>query len=447
MKAEKGHIYFLGIGGIGMSALARFYHSLGYHISGYDLTSTELTQTLEQEGMEISYADEPESIKHSPEKVIYTPAIPSSNRIFQYFQQNAFPMLKRAQALGEISKDYFTIAVAGTHGKTTISSIIAHILKFNNHPVTAFVGGICNNYSSNLILSENTQTLVVEADEFDRSFLTLHPNIAVISSMDADHLDIYGEKSYLEESFQLFAQNMESNGRLYHHFGLSIRAKKDISILSYGIDQQADVQIGEAKHQNGRTIFEIKNEQGEKFRLDTFLPGQHNQCNIAVAVAICRHLGLERGKIEQAIKIYEGVKRRYDVRIQSQHISYIDDYAHHPTEIMATLEAVKNQYPGKKITVIFQPHLFSRTRDFADDFAQALSQADELLLMPIYPAREEAIEGVTSEWLLEKISTKAEMTSFETVMEQIKQKEIEVLLTLGAGSIDRIVKPLEEALS
>jgi UDP-N-acetylmuramate--alanine ligase len=448
MSMNKGNnIYFLGIGGIGMSALARFYHSRGYMVSGYDLTPTPLTRQLDLEGMPISYTDAPDNLPFMPDWVVYTPAIPKNNSLYQHFKQAGIPMKKRAQVLGEISQDFYTIAVAGTHGKTTITSMVAHILKHNSKPITAFVGGICNNYNSNLILSPDTEIVVVEADEFDRSFLTLYPDLAIISSMDADHLDIYGSKDYLEESFQLFAEQIKKNGCLYHKNGLSIKPIKGVERFAYSTREKAHVWTDNSSYSQGRNVFDIHLEDGSVVKANTFLPGAHNRANMAAAAAVCRKAGLNSQEIESGINSYTGVKRRFDVRIHREDLVYIDDYAHHPEEIRATLQAVKELHPGKRITVIFQPHLFSRTKDFADDFAASLSQVDQLFLMPIYPARELPMAGVSSEWLLEKVNTQKEMCDFDTVVEQVVQSQPEILLSLGAGSIDRIVEPLEKALS
>lgn len=448
MSINGKNIFFLGIGGIGMSALARFFNGNGKTITGYDLTPTPLTHALEVEGITIFYEDNPELINSKPDFVVYTPAIPVENKILNYFLENNTPLIKRAAILGEITSDYFTIAVAGTHGKTTITSLIAHILKFNNRDVTAFVGGVCKNYNSNLILSENTKIIVAEADEFDRSFLTLNPNLAVISSMDADHLDIYGSKEYLEESFNLFASKINSGGKLFALKGLPILPLKDITKFEYSIDEGADVMAYNLTTQNGRSNFDLKAQDDQILHINSFLPGIHNAANISAAAAICLEVGLTETEIENAVQNYSGVQRRYDLRIQNDNFVYIDDYAHHPEEIKATIKATRRLFPDKKLTVIFQPHLYSRTRDFAIDFASALSLSDELLLMEIYPAREKPIQGINSNWLLDMVElNKKKITDFQSVVEDVLSLNPEVILSLGAGSIDCIVEPLQKALS
>ena len=442
------NIYFVGIGGIGMSALARFFVSQGKTVSGYDKTPSSLTIELQKEGIDIVYEDKPELIKTLPDFLIYTPAIPNENNILNYLKSNKIPSYKRSEALGEISKEFFTIAVAGTHGKTTISSLIAHILKSNNLPITGFVGGICKNYNNNLILSEGSNILVVEADEFDRSFLTLHPDIAIISSMDADHLDIYGSKEFLQESFFLFSQQIKKGGYLIIHKHLPIADNLDINIQRYSAESISNIEAKDIKIEYGLTHFNLNIEGDKTENLQTFLPGIHNVENITAAAGAAYHLGIKGQDLVKAISSYTGVARRFDVQINNPKLVYIDDYAHHPAEIRATLMAVRNLYPHKKITVIFQPHLFSRTRDFGTEFGEALSLADEILLMEIYPAREKPIEGITSQWLLEKINCPHKyIVDFDSVFSKIKNHNTEVLLTLGAGDIDKIVKPIKELLS
>jgi UDP-N-acetylmuramate--alanine ligase len=448
MNINSKNIFFLGIGGIGMSALARFFKSEGMNISGYDLTKTPLTQALEEEEIDITYTDEPQLLNSMPDFVVYTPAIPKENLLLKFFIEKQIKLIKRAVILGEISKNYFTIAVAGTHGKTTITSIIAHILKYNNIDVTAFVGGVCKNYNSNLILSKPTKIIVVEADEFDRSFLTLNPDIAVISSMDADHLDIYGSKEYLEESFNLFANQIKPSGYLYAYDGLKINNIGHIKKFNYSVDSNTDIEATNLRVESGRSHFLLRTEQKTEIEINSFLPGIHNAANLSVAASICSRVGISNEGIAKAIDDYQGVQRRFDLRIANKNHIYVDDYAHHPEEIKATIKALRMLFPDKKLTAIFQPHLFSRTRDFAAEFAASLSLADELLLMEIYPAREKPMQGITSEWLLSLIANpKKQMTSFETVVNDVLSLNPELVLTIGAGSIDRIVEPLEIALS
>jgi len=448
MNQKIENIFFLGIGGIGMSALARYFLAQGHIISGYDKTKTPLTLEMEDKGINIYYEDKIQNIIHTPDYVIYTPAIPKDNLIFNHLKALEIPFYKRAEILGNISKEYFTIAVAGTHGKTTITSLIAHILQFNNQPIIAFIGGICKNYSSNFLLSKNPKIMVVEADEFDRSFLTLHPDIAIVSSMDADHLDIYDTIDFLKKSFFMFTKQIKNNGLLIINDGLEIAKDLKVNFQKYSVEKATSIIANNAKVINGNTHFTLTINGEYSQEIETFLPGIHNILNISAAVAACYHLGISDLQIAEAVKTYKGVQRRFDQRIKRDDVVYIDDYAHHPAEIAATLKAVKSIYPAKKITVIFQPHLFSRTRDFGDDFAKSLSIADQVLLMEIYPAREKPIKGINSQWLLDKITSKEkQIVDFDNVVETIIKNQTQVLLTLGAGNIDLIIKPIEEALS
>ena len=448
MKIKGDNIYFLGIGGIGMSALARFFAAQGKQVEGYDKTPSPVTDGLMAEGIRVSFDDDPATVERLPDMVVYTPAVPRDNKIFKYLLHKDVPFLKRSHALGIVTKDNFTIAVAGTHGKTTITSLITHILKEEGFPVTGFVGGICNNYNSNLILSENTEIIVVEADEFDRSFLTLYPDIAVISSMDADHLDIYKDKKYLEESFFLFSRQIKENGTLIIKEGLKTAADLKCKVRKFSYEQGGFAEASSLRVKDGKSSFILKAGDKEPVEIESIMPGKHNAENISAAISACLAAGVKPEAAARALRSYKGVKRRFDIRVQNSRHIYIDDYAHHPEEISATLSAVKSLFPEEKITVIFQPHLYSRTRDFADDFAKSLSAADEVMLMDIYPAREKPIEGINSRMLLDKISCrKKELVDFDTVVEKIKAKKPRLLLTLGAGDIDRIVKEIEEVLS
>ena len=446
MNIKGENIYFLGIGGIGMSALARYFASQGKNVAGYDKTPSPLTDDLIAEGIAISFEDDPARLPFVPDTVIFTPAVPAENKIFGHLKNAGIPFMKRAAALGDISKDLFTIAVAGTHGKTTITSIITHLLKASGRKVTGFVGGICNNYNSNLILSPNPEIMVVEADEFDRSFLTLHPDIAVISSMDADHLDIYGSKNYLEESFFMFSRKIRTGGKLIICDGLKTAGDLKIEIEKYSVNGSTDIVVSDLRIENGKSAFTVK-AGSQTIDIETFLPGEHNAMNIAAAAAASLAAGLTPAEIKEAIAGYTGVKRRFDIRVNNGDRVYIDDYAHHPREIEATLSAVRQMFPNKKVTVIFQPHLFSRTRDFMDDFARVLSEADEVWLMDIYPAREKPLEGINSQVLLEKINTgRKQMVDFDNVISAVETAKPELLLTLGAGDIDRITEQTEEVM-
>ena len=438
------NIYFIGIGGIGMSALARFFVAEGKTVSGYDKTPSPLTQSLKDEGIDIIFDDNPNLISQMPDIVIYTPAIPKDNLIYNHLNSKKIPFYKRSEILGEISKEFFTIAVAGTHGKTTITSLISHILKYNNLPVTGFVGGICKNYKSNLILSEKSKILVVEADEYDRSFLTLHPDIAIISSMDADHLDIYGSQDFLKESFFLFSQQIKKGGFLIIKKGLSVAPNLNINVQEYSVEGNTLIEAKNIAIKKGQTHFTLNINGSYSENYTTFLPGIHNVENITAAAAAAYRLGINNLELSKAISTYTGVARRFDIKIKKSGRIYIDDYAHHPAEITATLKAVRNLHPDKKITVVFQPHLYSRTRDFGNDFGNA----DEVLLMDIYPAREKPIKGITAKWLLDKINcNNKRIVDFDNVIEIVSNLNPELILTLGAGDIDRIVEPLKKALS
>ena len=444
MTNGEGHtIYMLGIGGIGMSALARYYHSLGYHIAGYDRTPSPLTRQLEHEGMAIHYEDQPELLPALIDFVVYTPAIPSDLNEFEALRQNNIKIMKRSEALGHVSEQHFTLAIAGTHGKTTTTAMTAHILNACGKNTTAFIGGIANNFESNLLLGQGTDSImVVEADEFDRSFLRLKPAVSVINSIDADHLDIYGDRQHLVKSFNEFAQLTEK--QLIVKEGLEIEGD---GILRFGFSEDNDYRADIVSSGNGITDFIIVGE-GTSTAIRLPMAGRHNVLNATAAFAAARQVGIAADDIAKALATFKGVKRRFDIRFNDRKHCYIDDYAHHPEEIRACLQAVRDAFPTKKLTLVFQPHLYSRTRDFMDEFAQILSQADELILLDIYPAREKPIEGITSDALLEKVKLsdkkccpKAELVSL------IDSERPELLVTMGAGDIDRFVEPLEKLIT
>ena len=436
-------IYFLGIGGIGMSALARYYHSLGYNIAGYDRTPSPLTKQLENEGMAIHYEDKPKLLPALIEIAIYTPAVPASLGELKTLQQRNIPIMKRSEALGKITEELFTIAVAGTHGKTTTTAMTAHIINECGKATTAFVGGIANNFNSNLLLScDDTEVLVVEADEYDRSFLRLHPNISIINSIDADHLDIYGDRQHLVEGFNQFAALAEQTNIVKE--GLDINCG---NCIRFGFGENCYYQARITKSKRGITEFTITAE-GLTTKVSLPMAGKYNVLNATAAFAAARQIGLDAEQIAQALSTFKGVKRRFDIRFNNEKHCYIDDYAHHPEEIRSCLSAVRDSFHDKKITLVFQPHLYSRTRYFMDDFAEVLAMADELILLDIYPAREAPIEGITSGVLLEKtrlankkICTKAEL------MNLIGTEKPELLVTMGAGDIDRFVEPLQELIA
>ena len=440
-------VYLIGIGGIGMSGLARYFKKRGCDVFGYDKTQTALTSILIEEGIQISFTDELEEIPavfnlsdlHT--LIIYTPAIPKESTILNFFLNADFSLKKRSEVLGIISKGMFTIAVAGTHGKTTTSSIIAHILKDSGYDCTAFLGGIASNYNSNFLLG-NTNTLVVEADEYDRSFLTLHPDIAVVTSMDADHLDIYGDKNQLTQSFQLFASQLKEGGKLIYRKGLELE-----NGICYAANEDAEVQALNIQIKDGDFWFDFKNGSITIDDIQFGLPGLHNIENAVAAIEVSLILGISVEKIKPALANFKGVKRRFEYVVRNEKHVYIDDYAHHPEELRACIQAVKSLYPDKKLTVIFQPHLFSRTRDFADGFAEVLSSADQLILLDIYPARELPIEGVTSAMILEKIiGADKKICGKQEAIDLIRNEKPELLLTVGAGDIDTLIKSLRNSL-
>lgn len=442
-------IYFIGIGGIGMSSLARYFLSKGHPVAGYDKIATPLTQELESEGAVISYKDNtttiPDSVKRENTIVVYTPAIPDQNNILTYFRKSNLPLFKRSKILGMLTQSTFTIAVAGTHGKTTTSSIIAHLLEYSNKGCNAFLGGISTNFNSNLVVNPDSSNTVVEADEYDRSFLTLSPNIAIIISMDADHLDIYGNAEYLQESFTQFAEKIEAGGILIKKAGLSVNAKKHVT---YGIDVEADYKAHNIRIKNGNYHFDIASLDGNLSNVSLGLPGKHNVENALAALIVGRLMNIDDDIIIAALRSFSGVKRRFEKIIDTNDLVYIDDYAHHPKELEMCISSVRKMYPEKKITGVFQPHLYSRTRDFADEFGISLALLDELILMDIYPAREEPIEGIDANMLLAKSNVSNKMLlSREELVENLKNRELEVLLTLGAGDIDAMVEPLKLALA
>lgn len=440
---DKTYYYFIGAGGIGMSALARYFKSMEKVVLGYDKTLTELTKQLEEEGIDLHYDDDLTKIPNflNPENtlVIHTPAVPTYLKEYQYFLQNNFEILKRSAVLGEITANTYGIAVAGTHGKTTTSSILGHILKEAGLESTAFLGGVVENYDSNVIMNGGKIT-VSEADEFDRSFLRLSPKIGIITSMDADHLDIYGDKETLEQTFIEFSTKIEE--QLFVRKGLPIK-----NALTYGVESDADYDAVNIKIENGIYHFEVKTPNGEllkNFKLQ--LPGKHNVENATAAIAVADYMKVPPHKIAYGLENFIGVKRRFN-RWDINGKVYIDDYAHHPTELNAVTHSVREMFPGKKVLGVFQPHLFTRTRDFAEGFAESLSQFDELILLDIYPAREEPLEGIHSTWLLEQINLeKKEVSNLQDALSKIKTKDFDVLVTVGAGNIDTLVKPIKQWL-
>lgn len=438
------NVYFIGIGGIGMSALARYFKAIGKNVSGYDKTETELTQELASIGIDIHFEDSisliPSDYYIENTLVIITPAVPKTHSEWNYFLERGFEIKKRAEVLGIITKDTFCFAVAGTHGKTTTSSILGHILHESGVDVTAFLGGIVENYNSNLIGSGKTVT-VVEADEFDRSFLHLYPNIACITSMDADHLDIYGDTASIEASFVEFAGKVEDTNNLF--------IVKDLPLegISVAVNEEANYKAFNVRIENSAYVFDVQTPTGIVKDLKFNLPGKHNLTNALIAFAMANTYGVEIDKIAKALFSFKGVKRRFSYQIKEENLVYIDDYAHHPTEINAVSQAVKELYPNEKVLAIFQPHLFSRTRDFIDGFAESLSKFDEVILLDIYPARELPIEGVNSNWLLEKVTNNnKKLVAKSELISVILSSDAKVIVTIGAGDIGELVKPIKQAL-
>ncbi len=449
-------VYFLGIGGIGMSALARYFHHHGKIVLGYDRTPTALTSELEMEGISIHYDDSvleiPQLLKvTSNEKilVIFTPAIPQDSAEKNWFIQNDFSLKKRSEVLGYITAQSPTVAVAGTHGKTTTSTLVAHLLQSAQISCNAFLGGISSNYGTNLLLGQKNSWTIVEADEFDRSFLTLSPKMAVITSMDADHLDVYGDDTHVKEGFNLFAQKVEKEGFVLYKKDLPLNTEllHTKNIATYSISEKATYTGDNIRIQNGKYIFDLKGPDFEFLDLEVGLPGRHNVENATAACILALKCGCDEAQIRKGLASFRGVQRRFEYIISTPNITYIDDYAHHPTELTAAILSAKELFPEKKITGIFQPHLYSRTRDFLNDFARSLELLDEIILLPIYPARELPIEGITSEKLLAEINKpNKKLLHKSEVLPYFKNHSAEVLLTLGAGDIDTLVRELKGIL-
>jgi UDP-N-acetylmuramate--alanine ligase len=445
------NVYFIGVGGIGMSALARYFVSQGKAVAGYDRVSTTLTDQLVREGIDICFEDMSQLIPknfRNPERtlVVYTPAIPDDHQQLNYFRRGGFRVIKRAVALGEVFNAGRGVGVAGTHGKTSISSMLAHILHSSTLGCNAFLGGISKNSSSNLYLDPASRVILAEADEFDRSFLTLFPEIAVLSSMDADHLDIYHSQENIQRGFESFLAQIREKGKLILKFGLAPRIPDHVSVFTYSVDQKdADYHVetmvreGLGYHFSIRTPFSLLPE----IRLQ--IPGLLNVENSLAAVAAAHQMGITPDSIVHALSNYIGVQRRFDVQVITERRVYIDDYAHHPTEISAFLSSVRELFPEKKICGIFQPHLYTRTRDFAEQFARSLELLDQLILLEIYPAREEPIPGIDSRMLLDLVQLDEKvLVKDEQVLRVVKEREPEVLVTMGAGDINQFVGPLKE---
>ena len=440
------NVYFIGIGGIGMSALARYFKFIKKNVAGYDKTITPLTKDLAKLGIDIHYEDNvaliaSEYFDAKSTLVVYTPAVPTSHSEYQHFIEKGCSIKKRSEVLGLITKDTFCFAVAGTHGKTTTSSILAHLLKETGTPLTAFLGGISEDFNSNFVL-EGTAFSVVEADEFDRSFLRLSPNVACITSMDADHLDIYGSSDELQKSFKDFADRLKPGGKLFVRNGLPLEG------ITYGIEDDSDYCITNLTIEHGTYIFDLNTPEATLSGVRFNKPGRHNLLNGLVAFAMAVESNSSVHRLAKALETFKGVQRRFSYKIKNDDFVFIDDYAHHPTEINAVYDAISEMHPNKKVVAIFQPHLFSRTKDFADDFAKSLSKFDAVLLLDIYPARELPIAGITSAWLLEKIENpKKKVVQKTELIAEINRQRPEVLVTMGAGDIGLEVPKLKRELA
>lgn len=438
------NMYFMGIGGIGMSALARYFSAQGKVVSGYDKTPSEITKALEKEEITIHFHEDISIVNALSNKntlVVYTPAIPSESLLLNGFKNQGFEMMKRAAVLGLITKHTKCLAIAGTHGKTTTTAILGHLLASAKEEVTVFLGGISENYNSNLILN-GSKISVVEADEFDRSFLQLHPYIAGITSMDADHLDIYGDEAHLADAFTSFANLVQDKENLLHKKGLPLGGK------TVGIEDNSDYEAQHVRIENGSYVFDLKTPHIKLENVILNLPGRHNLFNATLALGMALCLGSPTSGMPEALFNFKGVKRRFTYKIKTENLVLIDDYAHHPAEIDAVYNAVIEMYPNKKNLVVFQPHLFSRTRDFGDAFAASLSPFDEIILLDIYPAREKPLEGITSQWLLHKIKNNNKKLSSKTqLVTNIKNSDATVILMLGAGDIGEEVETIKNKLT
>ena len=451
-----------------MSALARFFHQRGDTVSGYDLTESPLTHQLEAEGIKVQYVDDPSLLPDGIDLVVYTPAVPQQTALFQHLQQSGTAMRKRSEVLGELTRGKRCLAVAGTHGKTSTSSMVAHIFHHTDKGAGAFLGGIAKNFNSNVVVDNRSEYVVVEADEYDRSFLQLHPYCSIITATDADHLDVYGTHECLLEAFEQFASQTdeegflivkqglplfddgdkdhhESEGHHHHHHGDNPSRAKMITYTAQGIE--ADYYPWNVRHYNGNIFFDLRTPKGVIYDLELPNSSLYNVENAVAAAAMVMSLGVDEHQLRYGLKTYEGVRRRFDYRIKTHDLVMIDDYAHHPQEIAACLESVRYLYPGKRVVGIFQPHLYSRTRDFADQFAEVLSTLDELIMLPIYPAREKPILGVTSSMILRKIDSLSKyLCTPDQVLELVPALCPDVVVTMGAGDIDRLVPRLEQVL-
>lgn len=454
--SEINHIYFIGIGGIGMSAIARYFVAQGKKVTGYDKTETVLTNQLSAEGMTIHYVDEISYIPKDLDLVIYTPAIPKDHKGYNFLIESGIMMMKRSEALGLISNGMQSVGIAGTHGKTTTSAMTTHVLKVGGIDVSAFLGGITADYQSNFLIGKSN-VVVLEADEYDRSFLRLNPFIASISSMDADHLDIYGDGKVMIEGFKAYTTKIRDNGYLIIKEGLldqftinelMMLNGRGIKVYEFGEGNDVQIKISNIRVENGRYIFDYDGMNHHIKDITMSMPGKHNVENACVAISVGLINGIAHENIKKALVGFKGIQRRFERIIDTANLVFIDDYAHHPGELKVAIDAARTLYPEKKLTGIFQPHLFTRTRDFVDGFAEELDKLDEIILMDIYPARELPIEGVTSERIFERMKNpNKRMVTKETLMNVLKEYQLEILMTLGAGDIDTFVPKIKEFLN
>jgi UDP-N-acetylmuramate--alanine ligase len=438
-------VFFIGIGGIGMSALARYFHSKGMKVGGYDRASTELTEALRTEGISIVYEDDPLLVMDEADLIVYTPAIPATSRMRQHYLTQGKRLYKRSEVLGMISASTFNICIAGTHGKTTTSCMVAHILRDSGHGCNAFLGGIASNYGTNF-WSHERSVAVIEADEYDRSFLTLHPDIISISSMDPDHLDIYGTAEEMEQAFIQFSERLKTDGWLITRKGLKREGdfNAEHHLTYHAEDASATVHARHLRVEEGVFIYDAVGPDWEISDLRLSMGGIHNVENSLVAITVARLMGIPDNLIKQAIASFKGVKRRFEYIVQNQQGTYIDDYAHHPEELRVLIQGARTMFGGEAITLVFQPHLYSRTRDLADDFAEVLDGADRVILLPIYPARELPIEGVSSSTIADRMKNKPELMDQKTLLKQLQHQLPHVLITAGAGDIDKLIEPIKE---
>jgi len=441
-------IYFIGIGGIGMSAIARFFNERGAKVKGYDRTSTELTQKLESEGIDIHYVDDINFVDKEAQLIVYTPAVPQNQSELSWYREHNYPVYKRSDVLQWITQSLFSITVAGTHGKTTISTMISYLLRETGFGCNAFLGGVSINYNSNYWSSSN-QVAVIEADEYDRSFLKLHPDVAVLTAMDADHLDIYGTVEEMENAFIQYTKNIKHNGTLLVKHGL--KKEKELSgsqKISYSLQNDfADAHAKNVRQHHGGYLFDFVNKYSVIQDIQLNIGGIHNVENAVAAITVARMLGIDQLQIKEAMAGFKGVKRRFEYVLKNEHVVYIDDYAHHPEELASLIKSAKRLFPERKCVIVFQPHLFTRTRDLADGFAHSLDMADQVILLDIYPARELPIEGVSTQLIADKMENGAHtIMSKEALLDFVKISPLDLLITAGAGDIDQLINRIKKIL-